>query len=93
VRYTHPNLLFISWRSWTPGYVREEIRKKTGIQIDGWGNKKNQSDNLDVFNSVVKNTIDVLKTDTKDYRDISTYKPTGNLIYNQDILKLTDISR
>lgn len=87
VRYTHPNLLFISWRSWTPGYVREEIRKKTGVQIDGWGNKKNQSDNLDIFNTVDRGINPISKTDIKDYRDITTYKPTGNLIYNNDILK------
>ena len=28
VRYTHPNLLFISWNHWIPGYVRNEIKKK-----------------------------------------------------------------
>ena len=39
IRYTHPNLLFISWKNWTPSYVREEIKKKTGIKIDGFGNK------------------------------------------------------
>ena len=28
VRYTHPNLLFISWKHWVPTYVRNEIKKK-----------------------------------------------------------------
>ena len=28
VRYTHPNLLFISWKHWIPSYVRHEIKKK-----------------------------------------------------------------
>ena len=28
VRYTHPNLLFISWNHWVPQYVRNEIKKK-----------------------------------------------------------------
>ena len=28
IRYTHPNLLFISWQHWVPSYVRDEIRKK-----------------------------------------------------------------
>jgi hypothetical protein len=40
VKYTHPNLLFISWQQWTPSYVRDEIRKKTGISIDGNGKEK-----------------------------------------------------
>ena len=32
VRYTHPNLLFISWRHWVPTYVRNEIKKKQDKQ-------------------------------------------------------------
>jgi len=28
VRYTHPNLILISWSHWVPGYVRSEIKKK-----------------------------------------------------------------
>ena len=28
INYTHPNLLFISWKHWTPSYVRNEIKKK-----------------------------------------------------------------
>jgi len=39
VKYTHPNLLFISWNHWIPGYVRNEIKKKTGITVDGFGNR------------------------------------------------------
>ena len=34
VRYTHPNLLFISWKHWVPDYVRTEIKKKIGVNID-----------------------------------------------------------
>lgn len=38
VKYTHPNLLLISWKHWIPGYVRSEIKKKTDVSIDGYGN-------------------------------------------------------
>lgn len=38
-RYIHPNLLLISWDHWVPAYVREEIKKKTGVLIDSQGNK------------------------------------------------------
>jgi hypothetical protein len=86
VRYTHPNLLFVSWKSWTPGYVREEIRKQTGIQIDGWGNKKNQPSEQNIVNNGFKNPTQHKQLD-KDYRSINTYKPTGNLIYNQELLR------
>lgn len=38
VKYTHPNLLLISWKHWIPEYVRTEIKKKTNVSIDGYGN-------------------------------------------------------
>ena len=37
IKYTHPNLLFISWGHWVPDYVREEYKKQTGVIIDGFG--------------------------------------------------------
>ena len=40
VQYTHPNLLFISWAHWIPDYVRMEVQKQTGTQIDGTGKEK-----------------------------------------------------
>ena len=43
VRYTHPNLIFISWKHWVPGYVRTEIKKKTGVTVDGYGNTLDKS--------------------------------------------------
>lgn len=39
VRYIHPNTLFISWNHWVPSYIRNELKKKTGIIIDEFGNK------------------------------------------------------
>jgi len=96
VRYTHPNLLFISWQHWMPGYVRDEIRKKTGITIDGNGREKvkahqtsadpaPQDPNALMFGGKGK-TLSVKKND-KEYRSIDTYKPSGNLIYNQTLLQ------
>ena len=37
VQYTHPNLLFVSWNHWVPTYVREQIKERTGVQLDGNG--------------------------------------------------------
>ena len=39
VRYIHPNTLFISWLHWVPSYVRTELKKKTGIIINEYGEK------------------------------------------------------
>jgi hypothetical protein len=37
-KYIHPNLLLISWNHWVPSYVREQIKKKTGVAVDCYGN-------------------------------------------------------
>lgn len=44
VRYTHPNLIFISWKHYIPSYVRTEFKKKTGIVIDEHGNRIDELD-------------------------------------------------
>ena len=46
VRYVHPNALFISWHHFIPSYVRTELKNKTGIVIDEYGNKVEQEDEL-----------------------------------------------
>lgn len=106
VKYTHPNLLFISWQHYLPKYQRVEIKKKTGVSLDGYGNvvmKKNRQQNKESLNGLLlKNTPGekkgILKKKTdKNYTDISTYKPTGNLIYNtkmiQSIENVTDSNK
>lgn len=47
VRYTHPNLIFISWTHWIPGYVRQEYKKQTGTVIDGYGNHVSSNHQLE----------------------------------------------
>jgi hypothetical protein len=42
-RYIHPNLLMISWNHWVPTYVRDEIKKKTGAQVNCYGEIENKS--------------------------------------------------
>jgi hypothetical protein len=103
VRYTHPNLLFISWKHWVPSYVRSEIKKKTGNSIDENGNiinEENSANSASSANTPAINTEHMLfsnnksiKTNasTKDYKDIKTYKPSGNLIYNNSLLEKINI--
>ena len=38
VQYVHPNTLFISWGHWVPNYVISEIKSKTGVVYDNYGN-------------------------------------------------------
>lgn len=98
VRYTHPNLIFISWSHWIPGYVRQEYKKQTGTTIDGYGNiadKNPQLENGNISNgdeSILNkppNRITVTKEKDKEkdkeYNSTKNYKPIG--IYNSDILQ------
>ena len=101
LRYTHPNLLFISWKHWIPSYVRNEIKKKTGIILDGYGNKIEKKDNKQ--NKINDNPDELLfqrndnisiQSNQNTYTDIGNYKPSGNLIYNENLLKtIEDKSR
>lgn len=94
-KYTHPNLIFISWKHYIPSYKRAQIKKETGVSVDGFGNqltdKKKKNEPQDINSLIIdvkKNQATEKKNGTtkKDsqYKDISLYKPSG--IYNQDIL-------
>lgn len=97
VKYTHPNLLLISWAAWCPSYVRAEIKKKTGVIIDGTGNKvdkqnsegnykNNESDDPNELMFHRSGKISVEPKPSKEYKPIDTYKPSG-LIYNENLLR------
>lgn len=95
VRYTHPNMLFISWQHWVPAYVRAEIKKKTGMVIDGYGNIKTEETDADkkelnpntlLKNKIIGSSLTTNTTSANTAKSIDAYKPTGQLIYNTDII-------
>lgn len=95
VKYIHPNLLFISWQHWVPSYVRSEIKKKTGIAVNEFGERlddvgKSPAEiNSIVFNSGSKQTTKEIKIDKNSkFTPITSYKPSGNLIYDQELLNM-----
>ena len=99
IRYTHPNLLFISWKHWVPSYVRSEIKKKTGQQVDEYGNlvnknEENESREDGNYNNLILNNNNRSKSEKSknDYKDIKSYNPSGNLIYSNNLLKKLDIN-
>ena len=112
IRYVHPNAIFISWVHWVPSYVRSELKKKTGIVVNEYGEKINQ-DEEDSSNSSVggvkllpydisNSNNELLKlTSVKDpssknnsnlnkknYTPIKSYKPSGNLVYDDEVLNI-----
>jgi hypothetical protein len=96
VRYIDPNTLFISWFHWVPSYVRTELKKKTGININEYGEKVEE--NLEEKDSTKKDPNDLMmnikdisqnqvgKPQKKNYTPINSYRPSGNLVYNDDLL-------
>ena len=101
VCYTHPNLLFISWKHWVPSYVRAEIKKKTGMVVDGHGKEVEKEDGRgggsgggggggdpNDPNELMFHrggTANEQKSG-KEYKAITSYKPSG-LIYNESLLR------
>ena len=91
VRYTHPNMLFISWNHYIPYYERQEYKKKTGVNIDGFGNviikssKKKEPMNINELLS--KKTPNITVKNKIDYKNISSYKPSGKFIYDNEMIK------
>jgi len=104
VRYFHPNTVFISWNHWVPSYIRTEIKKKTGIVINEYGvkvlEKKEGEDGQELdSNGQELNTNDNDNNNTnpnmqqiknsKKYTPINSYKPTGKMVYSEDLLNST----
>jgi hypothetical protein len=95
VRYFHPNTVFISWDHWVPTYVRTEIKKKTGVNINEYGEKiedeKGEDDNEYQEVATKGNpNLEQIKN-SKKYTPINSYKPSGKLVYSEDLLnKLGD---
>jgi hypothetical protein len=91
VRYFHPNTIFISWNHWVPSYVRNEIKKKTGIVVNEYGEKIQEENNEDddgfedTNNNVNQGPIQQIKN-SKKYTPIQSYRPSGKLVYNEDLL-------
>jgi hypothetical protein len=98
VRYTHPNALFISWLHWVPSYVRTEVKKKTGIVINEYGQKIDDVEEDNKLTFEPKDPNDFMlnmknqdlnqkgKQSKKEYTPIKSYKPSGNLVYDDELL-------
>jgi hypothetical protein len=95
VRYIHPNTLFISWMHWVPSYVRTELKKKTGIIVNEFGEKIDET-NQHEDNSNPLNPNNYITTSTKEkqpkknYTPINSYKPSGKLVYEEELLNKTE---
>ena len=91
VKYIHPNTLLISWLHWVPSYVRNELKNKTGIIVNEYGEKLNDVD-VDETSPPLTQTTETTQPSAKihltgkNYTPITSYKPLGNLVYANDLL-------
>jgi hypothetical protein len=79
----------ISWNHFVPSYVRNELKKKTGIVIDENGNRVNIPDEPradDLFKK--KDPVKQIKQQQNNFTPIKSYRPNGNLIYGDAFDKL-----
>jgi hypothetical protein len=81
VRYIHPNLLFISWQHWIPDYVRNEIKKNTGVAVDGYGKIVKKNEQYAKIN--IKNPANA---QSNKFKSTKSYKPTNNTVYSKELL-------
>lgn len=101
VKYINPNALFISWNHWVPTYVRNELKQKTGIVVNEYGqqildaNFNNNYNNTTVNDSTQNPNNLMLNIPNeqqsgkpkKEYKPINAYKPSGNLLYDTSFLE------
>ena len=69
-RYVHPNLIIISWNHWVPSYVREEIKNKTGQEVNQYG-------------EIIENKQEVRFEKTSSVKSI---KSGGTSVYDDDFI-------
>jgi hypothetical protein len=101
IKYIHPNMLFISWMHFIPSYVRNEIKKKTGIVVNEFGqkiNEQNEDNEIKLISNNQSNANDYIlnmknqdimeknKQLKKEYTPIKSYKPSGNFVYDDEVL-------
>jgi hypothetical protein len=91
VKYTHPNLLLISWQHWVPGYVRKELKKKTGVEVDGHGNYVNKPSPEGEQGISVAFGRPAQQPPPSEpepaFKDVRSYNPSGGLVYKDQVLQ------
>ena len=94
VKYYHPNLIFICWKNWIPSYVRTEIKKKMGVNLDGHGNVIEDNTQINLPGSTANANSALLNIkqqpasleNKRSFKPIQEYKPSGKLIYTNETI-------
>jgi hypothetical protein len=103
VRYVHPNTLIISWAHIVPTYVRTELKRKMGIDVDMYGQPipskdsgesngdgshgHGESSDMDRGNRSRGKRVTYASDTKRNYTPIQSYQPTGKLVYRPDVMQ------
>ena len=84
VEYIHPGVLLITWNHVFPSYVRQELKKKTGITIDEVGhlveNDNDDGEEKEGQPSSSSSSSSHKKKSDKE-KSVPSYQPSGRLVY------------
>lgn len=81
VKYVHPNVVFICWKYWVPSYVREQVKKKTGMVVDEFGkkvddkNEKNAGGPAEIMGLMTNERVQQQRQDTQSPKTIQQLPP------------------
>lgn len=91
VKYYSPNTIFISWNHWIPTYIRTELKHKTGIIVNEFGNCiEDEKEDVAVLQDETSNNITNKSNKDKKYTPISTYKPSGIIYKDEHLNKMKE---
>lgn len=79
VRYIHPNTLYVSWHQFVPFFIRDQVRQKTGLEIDTRGYLVPVEPTAEERQELAQ------KAPKKQYKPTGLYKPTGQFVYGSDL--------
>lgn len=84
VKFFHPNLILISWRHWVPSYVREQIKLKTGVSVDKFGNRIEETNQPKHITQVSRPGVSKSVSFKSDDDDIFAIPSTSTSTSNND---------
>jgi len=84
--YIPPNTVYVSWHHWIPDYMRDQVKKRTGILIDNLGNVVKTAAEEKAEAAAARAAEEEAATATAaKYRPTANYRPTGKFVYNSEL--------
>ncbi len=89
VQLFEPFRLLIAWNHWVPTYVRDEVQRRTGIELDEYGRRIVEEEDP-VESEVSTDPSAAAATPKREYLSTKTYRPSGQLYSKQSIRQLEE---